>query len=717
MPHFDRELIEVMRDALEEAMAKVPWEYSTSATKAYLAECILKTAAQGQISRNELVAAAADQIQAAITLCPCHRAPSDDCSRFIQQAAALREIARPFIDKFRELRGLSTEQDPTNSVVVGVHDTGRSGTFRSDLRGILRGQVQRHRDEGVDLSIDHRCAWVPAVSSAERASWSHISVHLAQQGARVEGDTLSDAPPRQPGQTCLVSKEFQEDIKENIIGIIIWEFQGRIVEANDAFLRMVGHDREDLVRGRVRWTELTPAEQRERHERSLTELQATGTVHPLEMDLFRKDGSRVPVLVGGALSEGGGCEGLAFVLDLTERKRAEEALRESETKFHDYAETASDWLWEIGPDYKFTLLTKNAFGSDPLDRIGKACWDYALDLETESEKWRLVWETLDSRKSFRDFVYCSASGNGSLIYVKASGKPVFDAHGEFRGYRGTGTDVTAIVRAQRAETALRTAQAELAHVSRLTTMGQLTASIAHEVTQPIASARNNARAALNFLDKQPPELGEVREALSCIVGDTDRAGNIIDRIRDHIKKAPPRKLQIDLNDAILEVIGLAGSAIAGNAVSVQTRLGSELPLVQGDRVQLQQVVLNLVLNAVEAMASVDRETRVLSINTELTGTNDVLVAVRDFGPGVDPENLERVFEAFYTTKPGGVGMGLSICRSIIDAHGGWLWADANEPQGAVFQFTLPSAGERMNPLQIRELREGTVLGAFHHSAC
>jgi signal transduction histidine kinase len=171
-------------------------------------------------------------------------------------------------------------------------------------------------------------------------------------------------------------------------------------------------------------------------------------------------------------------------------------LREAAARFRDYAETASDWLWEIGPDYKFTLLTENAFGSDPADRIGTACWDHALDLETEPEKWRLVFATLDSRKPFRDFVYCSVDGRGAPLYVKASGKPVFDANGEFCGYRGTGTDVTAVTRAERAEASLRKVQAELAHVGRVTTLGQLTASIAHEVNQPIAAILINGRTAL-----------------------------------------------------------------------------------------------------------------------------------------------------------------------------------------------------------------------------
>jgi signal transduction histidine kinase len=251
--------------------------------------------------------------------------------------------------------------------------------------------------------------------------------------------------------------------------------------------------------------------------------------------------------------------------------------------------------------------------------------------------------------------------------------------------------VTALVRAQRAEESLRTVQAELAHVSRVTTLGQLTSSIAHEITQPIASARNNARAALNFLGQQPPELGEVREALSCVVGDADRAGDIIDRIRDHIKKSPPRKARFDLNATINEVLVLARSAINENGVSVQTRLAEGLLPVHGDRVQLQQVVLNLILNAVEAMGSVEARERDLLISTEPNQTGGVLLAVRDSGPGIDPEHLERVFEAFYTTKSSGVGMGLSICRSIIDAHGGRLWADVNEPRGAAFRFTLPAA--------------------------
>jgi PAS domain S-box-containing protein len=396
-------------------------------------------------------------------------------------------------------------------------------------------------------------------------------------------------------------------------------------------------------------------------------------------------------------------EVVSTIIDVTDRKRAEDAVRASEAKFRDYAETASDWFWETDPDYRFTLLTENAFGSDPAQRIGRMCWDYALDVATEPGKWRQVWAALDARESFRDFIYCTSDGSGATMYVKASGKPVFDNSGNFCGYRGTGTDVTAIVRGQRAEASLQTVQAELAHVGRVMTLGQLTASIAHEVNQPIGSARNNARAALNFLDRSAPDLGEVREALGCIVADADRAGGIIDRIRDQIKKVPPRSDPFDLNRAIEEVIGLAQSMMTESEVLVQSRLANGMAHVLGDRVQLQQVVLNLILNAVEAMRSVDADERRLLISTDQSEANGTLVAVRDSGPGIDPKNHEQIFEAFYSTKSG-MGMGLSICRSIIAAHGGQLWATAAEPKGALFQFTLPQR-KVVNRQSIHDARE------------
>ena len=235
------------------------------------------------------------------------------------------------------------------------------------------------------------------------------------------------------------------------------------------------------------------------------------------------------------------------------------------------------------------------------------------------------------------------------------------------------------------------ALAELAHVNRVTTMGQLTASIAHEVNQPVAAVVTNADAALRWLGAQPPDLKEAREALGGIIVDGNRASDVIRRIRMLInKQVPTQNDRLDINETISQVIALTRSEVLRNGVSLQTRLARDLPLIQGDRVQLQQVMLNLIVNAVQAMSGVSEGSRELLIGSGKDASTGVLVTVRDSGPGLNPESFDHLFDAFYTTKPGGMGMGLSICRSIIEAHGGQVWATANVPQGAILQFILPT---------------------------
>jgi C4-dicarboxylate-specific signal transduction histidine kinase len=243
--------------------------------------------------------------------------------------------------------------------------------------------------------------------------------------------------------------------------------------------------------------------------------------------------------------------------------------------------------------------------------------------------------------------------------------------------------------ARESEQRYREALMELAHANRVTRMGQLTASIAHEITQPIGAVVNNARAALNWLQAQPPDLKEVRETLGEIVNDGMRAGDVIGWIRALIRKEPPRREEMEINEAVLEVIALTHGEVVKNDVSVRTQLAEGLPLIQADRVQLQQVILNLIINAVEAMSGVGEGSRELLISTGRDGLNGVLVSLRDSGPGLDPTGLEHLFGSFYTSKSSGMGMGLSICRSIVEAHGGRIWAGVNEPRGAVFQFSLP----------------------------
>ena len=356
-------------------------------------------------------------------------------------------------------------------------------------------------------------------------------------------------------------------VDANIMGICIWNFEGQIIEANEAFLHIVNYSREDLLSGRLSWKDLTPPEWRDLTERAEAQLKATGILPPYEKEYFRNDGSRVPVLVGSAVFEEGQKEGVSFALDLSEQKRSEDALRRSQ------------------------------------------------------------------------------------------------AH-------------------------LAEAQAELAHVTRVTALGELTASIAHEISQPVAAVVTNADASLRWLSGDSPNLTEAREAIRRITRDGKRAGNVISRMRSLFKKAGTAKDRLDLNEAIEEVVILTEAEARRDSVALRKELAADLPPVMGDRVQLQQVVVNLILNAIAAMATVEGRERDLVIKTQFGGGDEIRVAVRDSGIGFDPLSAERIFDAFHTTKPGGLGLGLSISRSIVESHGGRLWATSNDGPGVTFEFTL-----------------------------
>ncbi len=348
-------------------------------------------------------------------------------------------------------------------------------------------------------------------------------------------------------------------VDSNIIGILIGKPDGHVEEANQAFLRIIGYDQADLAAGRLRRTELTPKEWHDRDARGVAEMRTTGTAQPFEKEYFRKDGSRVPVLVGGATLDERGDTVVIFAIDLTERKRAE---------------------------------------------------------------------------------------------------------------------------------------AELAHANRVTTMGQLTASIAHEVNQPLAALLASAETALRWLARQPPNPERAKSSIERVVNDGKRAADIVSRIRGLSRKTPLQKETLETNETILGVMGLARAAMSDHGVSTKMQLSEGLPPVLGDRVQLQQVILNLIMNAIEAMSEVEKP-RDLLISTSKT-PDGVLVAVSDTGPGLSQANPERIFDAFYTTKASGLGMGLSICRSIVEAHGGRLRAMPNEPRGTIFCFTVPIAGKTLD---------------------
>ena len=415
-----------------------------------------------------------------------------------------------------------------------------------------------------DAEDDRIMASLGKFASSAYQAWTHIEDLKIQVAEREK----AEAEVRELAKG--LEAKIRRLVEANVVGIVMWNLEGAITGANEAFLHMVQYDQDDIASGRVRWKDLTPAEWRNRDEQAIAEIKGSSIFRPFEKEYLRKDGTRVPVLLGGALFEGGGNEGVAFVLDLSEQKRAQEKLRD-------------------------------------------------------------------------------------------------------------------------AQQSLYATQGELARISRLTTMGELTASIAHEVNQPLTAITNNGSACLRLLANQNLGPEVLRRTLEEIVADGNRASAVIARIRGFIKKAPSEKSELDVNEVIQEVLALVGPELQKNRIAVKCELSTSLPLVFADRVQLQQVLLNLIVNGIEAMTAVTDRARALVVQSKIDESGVLMVAVCDTGTGLSLE-ADRVFTPFFTTKANGMGMGLPISRSLVEGHGGRLWATSNSPYGAVFSFTLPAAG-------------------------
>ena len=489
-------------------------------------------------------------------------------------------------------------------------------------------------------------------------------------------------------------------VEANVVGIVMWNLEGAITGANDAFLRMVQYDREDLASGRVRWTDLTPAEWRGHDEQAVADLKATGIFQPFEKEYFRKDGSRVPVLLGGALFEGSGNEGVAFVLDLSDQKRAERALRRSEAFLAE-----GQRLSQMG-SFSWRVATDEVTWSEQLYRIYEFEVGVPVTLElirtrvhpedvSLLEKMKLVDQARGGANDF-EWQYRLMMPDHSIKYLHAVAHATRDEDGQLE-YIAAVQDVTA---RRLSEDALDKARAQLTHVARVTSLGVLTASIAHELNQPLSGIITNANTCLRMLGADPPDVDGARETARRTIRDGNRASEVIVRLRALFTKKESTTELVDLNEATREVIALSSSDLQRNRVILRQELADDLPPVTGDRVQLQQVILNLLLNACDAMSDIDDRPRQLMISTAGDDGDQVRVTVRDAGVGFDPRDCGQAVRSVLHDEKSGMGIGLSVSRSIIERHQGRIWAAQNDGPGATFSFSIPRVPENLEPAQV-----------------
>jgi PAS domain S-box-containing protein len=477
--------------------------------------------------------------------------------------------------------------------------------------------------------------------------------------------------------------------------IVTMDDQGCITEFNPAAERTFGYRRDEVVGKRLAEVMIPPS-LREGHRRGFARYLATGEARVIgrriELTAVRADGSEFPVeLAITRIPLEGPPSFTGYLRDITERKMSEEKLRRSEAYLAEAQKLSltGSFGWKVATDEHFwSVETFRIFEYDTSTKITLAL---ILD-RVYPQDIPLVREAIGLAAERENFDYeCRLLMPGrSVKYVHIVAHRV-SGRSDHREFVGAVMDISA---RRRAEAALRQAQADLAHVSRVTSLGELTASIAHELNQPLGSVVNNANACLSLLPDDAPQFNEIREALSEIIQGTDQASAVIARVRQFLKKAPSERTVLNLRDVIADVLALTRHDSAARQVKMRTELTEDMPSVQGDRVQLQQVLLNLVVNGMEAMHTTEESKRVLTIRgcrEMLDGAPRCLLGVQDAGTGFKPEQLDQLFEAFYTTKPQGMGMGLAISRSIIEAHDGRLWAETNPGPGATFLLSLPAA--------------------------
>jgi PAS domain S-box-containing protein len=464
---------------------------------------------------------------------------------------------------------------------------------------------------------------------------------------------------------------------------------GRLISVSNEFTRMFGYQA-DKVLGRPIDDLIVPEALVESARQYTNELRHGGRVE-VETVRRRKDGSdvRVAILaVPVTTASGEQIANYAIYRDITEQKRAEERLRESAARFQEMADTAPVLIWMTGTDGLCNYFNKPwlEFTGRRMEQEVGTGWIAGVHPDDVQACFDGFLPAFQAQKAFR-MEYRLTRADGEYRWVIESGIPRYTGAGEFAGYIGSNIDITDLKSAAEERERLRQLEADLALINRVSMMGELAASLAHEVKQPIASAVINAKTCLRWLRRDAPDIEEACDAAARMVNDATRVADILDRVLALYRRDSPQRELVNVNEIIREMIVLLQDKASRDSISIRTECDAGLATIPGDRVQLQQVLMNLMLNGIEAMKDTGGE---LTVTSKETADGQLLISVSDSGIGITPDRADRIFEAFFTTKPQGTGMGLPISRKIIESHGGRLWASANSGRGATFQFTLAS---------------------------
>jgi PAS domain S-box-containing protein len=503
-------------------------------------------------------------------------------------------------------------------------------------------------------------------------------------GTNTDVEDLKLAQEELQKQTSRLDQLFEQAPE----AVAVLSTDDRIVRVNKEFTRMFGYEPDEVLQRPV--NDLIVPEAQIGGSRAYTRLLKQGGRVEVETVRRHKDGTEIDVsllAISVRTTSGEHVLNYAIYRDITERKRAEERLRESEARFQAMADTAPVLIWMTGTDGLCNYFNKPwlEFTGRTMEQEVGLAWTEGVHPDDVQGCFDGFLPAFHARKPFR-MEYRLRRADGEYRWVIESGIPRYTGAGEFAGYIGSNIDITELKRAEAERQRLRELEADLARINRVSMMGELAASLAHEIKQPIAAALTNAKTCVRWLRRETPDIAEGCEAALRMIHDATRAAEVIDRVRSLYRRDTSDRELLDVNDIIREMIVLLRDKADRNSISMRTELDSELPLITADRVQLQQVLMNLILNAIEAMKDANGE---LTITSKRAAGDQLLVSVSDSGVGLPVGEVDRIFDAFFTTKVQGTGMGLSISRRIIESHGGRLWACANKERGATFQLTLP----------------------------